>query len=57
VCIYIYIYIYIWEEGAEEKFESVWKEETEWWRKLYNEKLHNIYSSPVINRLMKSKRI
>jgi hypothetical protein len=27
------------------------------WRKLYNEELHDLYSSPSITRLMKSRRM
>jgi hypothetical protein len=27
------------------------------WRKLYNEELHNLYSSPSIIRMIKSKRM
>jgi hypothetical protein len=27
------------------------------WRKLYNEKLHNLYASPNIIRVMESRRI
>jgi hypothetical protein len=27
------------------------------WRKLHNEELHNLYSSPSINRIIKSKRM
>jgi hypothetical protein len=27
------------------------------WRKLHNEELHNLYSSPSIIRIMKSRRI
>jgi hypothetical protein len=27
------------------------------WRKLHNEELHNLYSSPNIIRLMKSRRM
>jgi hypothetical protein len=27
------------------------------WRKLYNEELHNLYSSPSIIRMMKSRRL
>jgi hypothetical protein len=27
------------------------------WRKLHNEELHNLYSSPSIIRMMKSKRM
>jgi hypothetical protein len=31
-------------------------EVTEGWRKLHNEELHSLYSSPSIVRLIKSKR-
>jgi hypothetical protein len=27
------------------------------WRKLHNEELHNLYSSPSIIRIMKSRRM
>jgi hypothetical protein len=27
------------------------------WRKLHNEKLHNLYSSPIIIRMIKSRRM
>jgi hypothetical protein len=27
------------------------------WRKLHNEELHNLYSSPNINRMIKSRRV
>jgi hypothetical protein len=27
------------------------------WRKLYNEELHNLYSSPSIIRIIKSRRM
>jgi hypothetical protein len=27
------------------------------WRKLHNEELHNLYSSPSINRIIKSRRM
>jgi hypothetical protein len=27
------------------------------WRKLHNEELHNLYSSPIIIRILKSERI
>jgi hypothetical protein len=27
------------------------------WRKLYNEELHNLHSSPIIIRMIKSKRM
>jgi hypothetical protein len=30
---------------------------TENWRKLHNEELHNLYSSPNINRMIKSRRM
>jgi hypothetical protein len=30
---------------------------TEGWRKLHNEELHNLYSSPSIIRIMKAKRM
>jgi hypothetical protein len=30
---------------------------TEGWRKLYNEELHNLYSSPRIIRINKSRRM
>jgi hypothetical protein len=29
----------------------------EWQRKLYNEKLHDLYSSPSIIRIMKARRM
>jgi hypothetical protein len=32
-------------------------EETGDWRKLYNEELHNLYSSPGIIRMIKSRRM
>jgi hypothetical protein len=32
-------------------------EETGGWRKLYNKELHNLYSSPNIIRIIKSRRI
>jgi hypothetical protein len=28
-----------------------------WWRKLHNEELHNLYSSPSIIRIIKSRRM
>jgi hypothetical protein len=28
-----------------------------WWRKLYNEEIHNLYSSPSIIRIIKSRRM
>jgi hypothetical protein len=32
-------------------------EETEGWRKLHNEELHKLYSSPSIIRIIKSRRM
>jgi hypothetical protein len=32
-------------------------EETGGWRKLHNEELHNMYSSPSIIRIIKSRRM
>jgi hypothetical protein len=32
-------------------------EVTEGWRKLHNEELHNLYSSPDIIRMIKSRRM
>jgi hypothetical protein len=32
-------------------------EETEGWRKLHNEELHNLYASPSIIRMIKSRRM
>jgi hypothetical protein len=31
--------------------------EIRWWRKLHNEELHNLYSSPSIIRIIKSRRM
>jgi hypothetical protein len=42
------------EQGAE---ENMWSKETGDWRKLDNEELHNLYSSPDIIRMMKSRRM
>jgi hypothetical protein len=32
-------------------------EETGGWRKLHNEQLHKLYSSPNINRMIRSRRM
>jgi hypothetical protein len=32
-------------------------EETRGWRKLHIEELHNLYSSPIIIRIIKSRRM
>jgi hypothetical protein len=37
------------------KFEPKRDEETGGWRKLHNEEFHNLYSSPNIIRMIKSK--
>jgi hypothetical protein len=34
-----------------------WDEETGGWRKLHNEELHNLYSSPSIIRMIKPRRM
>jgi hypothetical protein len=33
------------------------RDEVTGWRKLHNEELHNLYSSPSIIRMMKSRRM
>jgi hypothetical protein len=38
-------------------FEPKRDEVTGGWRKLHNEELHNLYSSPSIIRIMKSRRL
>jgi hypothetical protein len=35
-------------------FSPKWKKVTWWWRKLHNEQLHNIHSSPDIMRMINS---
>jgi hypothetical protein len=30
---------------------------TAWWRKLHNEELHNLYSTPSVIRMVKSMRM
>jgi hypothetical protein len=37
-------------------FGPEWDGVTGGWRKLHNEELHNLYSSPSIIRIMKSRR-
>jgi hypothetical protein len=32
------------------------EEETRYWRKVYNEELHNLYSLPNVIRIMKLRR-
>jgi hypothetical protein len=38
-------------------FGSKWEEATRGWRKLHDEEVHNLYSSPNIIRVTKSRRI
>jgi hypothetical protein len=53
ICIYIYIYI----ERERERERPKRIEMTEGLRKLHNEELHNLYASPNIIRMIKSRRI
>jgi hypothetical protein len=39
------------------RYKSVFDEVTGGWRKLHNEERHNLYTSPNIIRIMKSKRM
>jgi hypothetical protein len=39
----------VWKEGGRKEDGS--------WRKLYNDKLHNLYCSPNIVRMIKSRRM
>jgi len=45
------------EKGNEEIFELKRDEVTGEWRKLHNEELNDLYSSPNIIRVIKSKRM
>jgi hypothetical protein len=38
----------LWEQGAERIFGPKREEATGSWRKLHNEELHNVYSSPYM---------
>jgi hypothetical protein len=65
-CSYIYLVLTLREEHRLRVFENkvprgIFRpkrdEVTGGWRKLHNEKLHDLYSSPSIIRIMKSRRI
>jgi hypothetical protein len=45
----------VWEEGDEKIYGPKREEVTGGWRELQNEELHNLYSSPSIVRMIKSK--
>jgi hypothetical protein len=45
------------ETGAEESMWIKGEEVRGSWRKLHNEELHNLYSSPNIIRVIKSRRM
>jgi hypothetical protein len=47
----------VWEQDAEENICTKEDEVTGGWRKLHNDKLHYLYSSPSIIRMMKSRRL
>jgi hypothetical protein len=45
------------DRGLRRIFGHKWDEVTGEWRKLHNEELHNLYSSPDIIRQVKSRRM
>jgi hypothetical protein len=45
------------KQGDEEDIELKTDNEAGGWRKLHNEKLHNLYSLPSIIRLIMSRRM
>jgi hypothetical protein len=45
------------DRALRRKFEPKRDRVTEGWRKLHNEELHNLYSSPSIIRIIKSRRM
>jgi hypothetical protein len=45
------------ERDLKRIFGPMSDEVTGGWRKLHNEELHNLYSSPSIIRMIKSKRV
>jgi hypothetical protein len=46
-----------WSENCRRIFEPKRDEVTGGWRKLHNEELHNLHSSPSIIRMIKSRRM
>jgi hypothetical protein len=38
-------------------FGTKWDEMSGWWKNLHNEELHDLYSSPSIIRIIKSRRM
>jgi hypothetical protein len=47
----------VWAQGAKEDISPKRDEVAGEWRKLYNGELHDLYSSPSIIRIMKSRRM
>jgi hypothetical protein len=44
----------VWEQGAETNIWT-WQEVARGWRRLRNEELHNLYVSPYIIKVIKSR--
>jgi len=47
----------VWEHGVEENIWTWTNEVTGDWRRLHNEQLNDLYSSPNIVRVIKSRRM
>jgi hypothetical protein len=47
----------VFENSVLNTFGPKWDEVTGGWRKLQNEELHNLYSSPSIIRIIKLRRM
>jgi hypothetical protein len=47
----------VWQQALRRIFGPTWDELTGGWRKLHTEELHNLYSSPNIIRMIKSRRM